>query len=148
LKITVQSGTGTSPRRETLGDDSDKVAPIDGWLPERNSEGQSAYRLRADAKKFFDRGNTTTSFPFIVDRQHASYEEALKFVRDHFLNVPRQGLVEISQTGDHAFSVFLPDALISMKVVLLKGVNTKIQYTVTGGQFQASSPNSTPTTPT
>lgn len=146
MKITVQSGTGATPKRETLGDDADKVAPIDDWLPERTSEGQGASRLRASGKLFFDRGNASTSFPFIVDRQHASYEEALKFVRDHFLNVPRQGLVEISQTGTNAFSVFLPDALIAMKVLVLKGVNTKIQYTVTGGEFQGSSPNSTPGT--
>lgn len=126
-----------------LGDDANKAAVIDGWLPKVAGQHQDGARLRAAAMKKFARGNRSTSFPFTAERTFSTYGESLKFIRDHFLALPEQGLVEISQSGDHAFVLYLADAVIDAEVILLIGVTVKVRYQIEGGIFQVAAPSNT-----
>lgn len=138
MKITVTpTGTGTTaPKRVTLGDDENGEY-ISGFLPGRETLKQIAQRLRASGSAVFERGNTQTSVPWNTARQHASYQASLKFIRDHCLDVPKRGLIEITQGGTEGFSLFLPDAAVDFRFVQLEGVATMCAYTVIGGEFQS-----------
>lgn len=139
MRITIK--TLTSPARVVvLGDDADKLAPISGWLPGWVKRTQTCLGIRARAARKYDRGNVETSFSFLAARNFTSAGAMLSFVREHLLDVPREGLVEVSQLGGPAgASLFLARAQVEeCAVAELAGTHVVFRYRISGGELAGS----------
>ena len=130
MKITVQSGTATPV---VLGDDEAEHF-VSGYRPKRSQAFEVVRYPRAAAVAVLDRNNVVTQITFMVTRQHATQNAAVKFQLEHLAKVPTNGLVTIEhKTNGVVVRQYLKGAEVEVECQDMTGVSTSWVYTLTGG---------------
>lgn len=103
---------------------------------------EPAQFLRAEAGKFYDRKNRTTTVTFSVTRLHATLQDAELFLLTHESAMPRAGLVTFTarSDADEELSRYLADALVSVAEATYTGVASRHFYKITGGLLLTAPP--------
>lgn len=129
----------TLPTSFTLADSPDPV-PMTNFRVNGSRNVQEAQFFRAEAARFYDRGNQKTEVTFDTTRLFGSQVDAESFLLMHETDFPGSGLV-IFRAGSGAgqsASRYLQNAVVQIMSSSLLGCTTRHSYRITGGIMQTT----------
>ncbi len=103
---------------------------------------QESQFLRGPQIEVFARGNRKTAISFKVKRLHPSGQRAEKYILEHDVLVPEQGLVTLTARDENGAEVsrWLANACIETTESNYTGASTEHSYNITGGKLLTATP--------
>jgi hypothetical protein len=142
MKITLTwTPPGASVASNFVLADSPAVVPITNFRINGGRILQQAQFFRADAAKYYDRGNRHTTVSFETTRQFPDATGAETFVLMHETQFPGQFLVIFTagRGGSSANSSrYLANAVVESVSTAIIGCTTRHSYRITGGTMSTS----------
>jgi hypothetical protein len=134
VKVEITSAD-EPPITTVLGDDAGKAAPIVAWLPGRSKRTQIVAPIAADTVALYDRGNRITGFTLVSRRNYATPQAALEGIRNHLLEVPDHGTVNIHHESGGPDLIMENAQIDEIKVIEHIGCDVLFSYSVIGAEF-------------
>lgn len=107
---------------------------VSGYNEDVQTTIQEDKPIRADATKYRDRGNKSTSISFSVTRLHGSLRAAFAFLLSHGAEAPGQGLIAFEATDGGGRTVrYLVNGVLAQVGSSFTGATTFHRYQIRGG---------------